>query len=140
MRTSKQNWCIFSKGPINTHIVLGISNKPEEMLNLETVKSLKIPVIRRYSGGGTVICDSNTYFVSFILNKSLFPPELCFPPTLTKYFGLFYQNVFNKLNNHQIPQFSLLENDYLLSKKKFGGNAQCIFILIYLSLFLNRFY
>lgn len=130
MRNSEHNWCIFSKGPIKTHIVLGISNKPEEMLNVEKIKSLNIPVIRRYSGGGTVICDSNTYFISFILNKSLFPPELCFPPTLTKFFGLFYQNVFNKLNKYQMPSFSLLENDYLLNNKKFGGNAQCIFYLI----------
>lgn len=61
--------CIISEGPKSPHIVMGISGVPSELLNLDLVRRDKIPVIRRYSGGGTVVCESSTLFVSFILNK-----------------------------------------------------------------------
>ena len=47
-------------------IVLGISGKPEEMVHADRVEAAQIPLIKRFTGGGTVVCDANTLFVTFI--------------------------------------------------------------------------
>jgi len=39
-------------------VVLGISGKPAEMLNTEEVLKAGVPVIKRFSGGGTIISDA----------------------------------------------------------------------------------
>ncbi len=49
---------------------MGFSAKPAELLELEKVRQDGIPVLRRYTGGGTVIVDHNTFFASFVMNVS----------------------------------------------------------------------
>ena len=49
----------------NTHgpsvaIVLGFSAKVPELVNLEIAANDRIPLIRRYTGGGTVVVDNST--------------------------------------------------------------------------------
>ena len=49
----------------NTHvpsvaIVLGFSAKVPELVNLELAANDRIPLIRRYTGGGTVVVDNST--------------------------------------------------------------------------------
>lgn len=97
------------------------------MLFTDKVKNDKIPVIKRYSGGGTVICDKDTFFISFILNKIVLPPKLRWPTTLIEYYGNFYKEIFDELSKKYplLPEFNLKENDYILGDKKFGGNAMC---------------
>ena len=51
-------------------IVMGISGKPEELIHQEKVD---IPVIKRFSGGGTVVVDENTLFVTLICNTDDVP-------------------------------------------------------------------
>lgn len=68
LRTSSQNFCL-----VNTHlpeaVVLGISRKPERDLHVEHLKEDGIPIIRRYSGGGTVFLDADSLMVSWIINS-----------------------------------------------------------------------
>ena len=99
------------------NIVLGISSKESELVNIESAKALKIPLIRRYSGGGTVVVDENTIFITFIFNHeklSLQP----FPTKIMEWSAQFYKTFLENLG------FKLKENDYVLKEKKFGGNAQ----------------
>lgn len=98
---------------------MGISSPPEKLLNLESVKAEKIPVIKRFSGGGTVIVDENTLFVTFIIAKEALdiPP---FPEPILRW----TENVYKK--SWQIPHFQLRENDYCIGDLKCGGNAQYI--------------
>ena len=49
-------------------IVLGFSGKPLELLNIQKVKKDNLQVIRRFTGGGTVVVDHSTVFASFVLN------------------------------------------------------------------------
>ncbi|MFS7955722.1 putative lipoate--protein ligase [Helianthus anomalus] len=69
LRTSSDNWCIINDGVDRPNIVMGISRKPAELVEIKRVLEDNIPVIRRFTGGGTVIVDLGTIFVSFICNK-----------------------------------------------------------------------
>lgn len=108
LRADDRHFCILNEGSTPA-CVLGISSKVEEMVHVERVQ---IPLIRRFSGGGTVVVDENTCFSTFILNASHNPE------TLHHFAATFYAAVFQDL------PFSLHENDYRLDDKKMGGNAQ----------------
>lgn len=118
LRLNDENWCIINEGSPPS-IVMGISGKPQELISLEKIKQSPIPLVKRYSGGGTVIVDSNTLFVSFIFQKEIhdFP---CFPEPILRWSEGFYKEALS------IPKFSLKENDYVIGDLKCGGNAQYI--------------
>lgn len=47
---------------------MGISAKPHQVVNLAKARRRRVPVLRRFTGGGTVIVDHNTLFTSLIMN------------------------------------------------------------------------
>lgn len=114
LRTSNDNWLIINEGSTPA-IVMGISGKKEELVCPQN----PFPLIKRFSGGGTVIVDENTLFATFICNKSLhdFP---AYPEPIMRWTESIYQKVFNH------PEFALRENDYVIGPHKCGGNAQYI--------------
>ena len=98
---------------------MGISGKVEELVNQAKLKTEPIPLIKRYSGGGTVVVDDQTLFVSFIFNKNDhdFPS---FPEPILRWSADIYQKAWD------LEGFALRENDYVLGDHKVGGNAQYI--------------
>lgn len=114
LRADEENWCLISTGAPDA-IVMGISGKAEQLLDLERVQQDRIPVIKRFSGGGTVYVDPDTIFVTFICNKEKFDVPLQ-PAPILKWSESLYKSFF--------PQFELRENDYVVGEKKIGGNAQ----------------
>lgn len=118
LRVTNENWCVFNEGS-SPAIVLGISGKPPELVDLNKLKKTPVPLIKRYSGGGTVIVDENTLFVSFIFQKDVhdFP---CYPEPILRWSEGFYKEALS------IPHFHLRENDYVIDHLKCGGNAQYI--------------
>jgi lipoate-protein ligase A len=116
LRADTRNFCIINEGSTPA-IVLGISGKVDELVDQEKAALQNIPLIRRFSGGGTVLVDESTLFVTFICQRDLhdFAP---FPEPIMKWSEGLYKEVFS----HEL--FSLRENDYALGEKKFGGNAQ----------------
>lgn len=56
---------------LNPTIVMGLSGKVEKLINVEKAKEFHLPVIKRFSGGGTVVVDNSTFCLTFILNKVL---------------------------------------------------------------------
>ena len=76
---SQSNWCVTMEGPTHPTIVLGLSGKPEKLLHLSTVLGedgrsrgetppLPVPdVLRRFTGGGTVVLGPGTCLCSLIL-------------------------------------------------------------------------
>jgi lipoate-protein ligase A len=117
LRTSDQNICLINTGSSRA-IVMGISGKAEELLNLEKLQKEQVPVIRRFSGGGTVIVDENTLFVTFIISEGV--PIEYFPEPILR----FGEEIFRK--SLSIDGFRLLENDYCIKERKCAGNAQYI--------------
>ncbi len=130
LRTSNKNWCILSRGSqISSEIIMGISGKPEALLNIPRCVQDSIPVIRRFTGGGTVVADRDTVFVSFICNHSLLPPQFQKSPRkVMKWSADFYSAVFQKFasTKDESQLFKLREHDYCIGERKVAGNAQCI--------------
>ncbi|KAL4566516.1 hypothetical protein LXL04_030632 [Taraxacum kok-saghyz] len=122
LRTSSHNWCIINDGTDKPNIVMGISGKAGELVEITPVLQDKIPVIRRFTGGGTVIVDDGTIFVSFICNKSDVPDVQPYPRPIMSWSSLIYSKVFHGTS----ADFKLRENDYVFGVRKFGGNAQSI--------------
>ncbi|GAB2213092.1 hypothetical protein Droror1_Dr00021110 [Drosera rotundifolia] len=121
LRTSSENWCIVNDGTIDPTIVMGISGKASQLLEVNLVLRDQIPVIRRFTGGGTVIVDKGTVFVTFICNKDAVPGLQPYPRPIMAWSSLIYQQVFEGVGNYR-----LRENDYVFGDRKFGGNAQSI--------------
>jgi len=118
LRSSDKNFCIINRGSSRA-VVMGISGEPHALLNLARLKEDQVPVIRRFSGGGTVIVDQDTLFITFIFGKKELqvPP---FPEPILRWSADLYAASWD------IPEFHLKENDYCIGKKKCGGNAQYI--------------
>lgn len=121
LRTSSDNWCIINDGADTPAIVMGVSGKPSELLEVGSVLQDQVPVIRRFTGGGTVIVDNGTIFVTFICNKDAVPGVQPYPRSVMSWSGLLYNEVFQGT-----ADFQLRENDYVFGDCKFGGNAQSI--------------
>jgi len=118
LRDTKENYCLLNFGTQEA-IVMGISGKPDELIHLEECLLKNIPVIKRFSGGGTVVCDPNTIFVTFIFNSSEIKVP-CFPEPIYRFTEKFYKDVFKRL------EFEFKQNDYIINDRKIGGNAQYI--------------
>jgi lipoate-protein ligase A len=92
---------------------MGISGKADALIHLDKLPD-SIPILRRFSGGGTVIVDENTVFVTFICNKSdhEFP---AYPEPILRWAESVLAPATKGLK--------LRENDFVIGEKKCGGNA-----------------
>lgn len=112
LRLNMGNWCIINIGSKEA-IVAGASSDLSPFL-----KNGKFPLIRRFSGGGVVVIDRDTIFVTFIFSKKF--SSLSYPEEIFRWSEKFYKGVF------EIKNFKLQENDYVIGDLKCGGNAQYI--------------
>lgn len=116
LRADSRNWCILNEGSPEA-IVMGISGRVHELINQKVYVKAPVPVIKRFSGGGTVFVDHNTCFVTMICNHastSVAP----FPDQVLRWNAALYHDF---LKDHG---FIIQANDYALNDRKFGGNAQ----------------
>ena len=149
-------------------VVMGIGGKPELLLNTDLVKNDGVLVVKRFSGGGTVVLDYSSLWTTFIGRNEALPHVQAFPRPIMKWtadaiFGPAFSSLSQQalleaplktrstlvadikscsatensgksiqLPNHnvqvldEIPQFALVETDYVLGERKMGGNAQTI--------------
>ncbi|KAM6584606.1 hypothetical protein CsatB_011608 [Cannabis sativa] len=121
LRTTSENWCIVNDGTDDPTIVMGISGSAAELIDTKSVLRDGVSVIRRFSGGGTVIVDSGTIFVTLICNKEAIAGLQPYPRPIMSWSGILYNRVFQGIGD-----FHLRENDYVFGTRKFGGNAQSI--------------
>lgn len=121
LRTTHDNWCIVNDGTEPPAIVMGISGEPQTLLQLSKVVQDQVPVIKRFSGGGTVIVDHDTVFVTLICSHGAVQGVPLFPRPIMHWTEKFYNPVFK-----ENPGFHLREHDYVFGELKFGGNAQSI--------------
>ncbi len=118
LRSDERSFCVMNFGSPRA-IVMGVSGEAALLLNLSKVEREKLLVIKRFSGGGTVIVDENTLFVTFILAKKDLEIS-SFPEPILRWSSDLYVSAWG------IPDFHLRENDYCIGDKKCGGNAQYI--------------
>lgn len=106
---SNKPYCLVNNGIDTPSIVLGLSNALSAHTHLEKIDN--IPIIRRFTGGGSVIADEHTVFITFIDNS----PQRLYPEHILQKMLSLYQQI--------IPNLSLRENDYVIGDLKVGGNA-----------------
>jgi lipoate-protein ligase A len=119
------NWCLLNDGTPDRSVVLGISGKPHQLVDVRRALDDDVRVIKRFSGGGTVIVDRDTQFVTLVMNAAAVPDLALFPRQIMDWTGSLYggrpHGVFA-----DVPGWQLRENDYVIGERKVGGNAQSI--------------
>jgi lipoate-protein ligase A len=149
LRHTGKNWFLINRGMSDVSIVMGFGGKPLELIDIDRVQASaaqgkNIKVIRRYTGGGTVIVDDKTVFTSFIMNANDVPSRP-YPREIMTWSETIFKPVFEgregsngTASANTIPNdsgsngtgtgvlFALRENDYVIDNLKIGGNAQCI--------------
>jgi len=116
LRADDRNWILLNYGSPPA-IVMGISGVPEKLIDLQQLVQRPVPVIRRFSGGGTVFIDPNTVFATWICNTAHVDVPCC-PQKVHHWTAQFYRQAFPHL------KMDLKENDYVIGDYKWGGNAQ----------------
>ncbi len=111
LRCDNRNFCILNEGA-SPAIVMGISGQVKQLVDPQKQAQQPLPIIQRFSGGGTVVVDEDTLFVSLICQKKETPEQLL----------RFGESIYQKA--WEIPQFHLKENDYVIGERKCAGNAQ----------------
>ncbi len=115
LRTGTGNWFIVNSGSAPA-IVMGLSARMEEVV--DTIAVGQLPIIRRFSGGGTVVVDEDTLFCTLIIRDANLPCERT-PQAVMEWTRGVYGTAF-------MPHELQLEaHDYALEGRKVGGNAQC---------------
>lgn len=119
LRADQRNWCLLNQGSPPA-IVMGISGQVHQLVQQEKLEQAPLPIIRRFSGGGTVVIDENTLFVTLICQTEALAISP-FPRPLMQWTA-------EKLYSPLFPSslFQLQESDYILEGRKWGGNAQSI--------------
>lgn len=122
LRANNDNWCILVHGSAPA-IVMGAFAKPRDVICEEKWKQEPIPIIRRFSGGGTVVVDEGTSFLAWILNAREFAIDP-YPQPIMKW-------VHQQLTFAMAPlELQLCTQDYVLQNgghlRKIIGNAQSI--------------
>ena len=112
LREDHRNFCLINVGSPPA-IVMGISGKAEALIHLDQLPK-SIPILRRFSGGGTVIVDENTVFITFICNKADHPFP-AYPEPILRWA--------ESMIAPSIQGLQLRENDFVIGKRKCGGNA-----------------
>ena len=123
-RGTRSNWLVINDGVASPSIVLGISGKPEVMVYQEKAKTQGIPLIRRFSGGGTVVVDTDTIMMSIIVHgEHALPHVERFPKPIMEWCESILSHNMKRLLGED---FRLREHDFVVGDKKIGGNAQAI--------------
>ncbi|KAF8057738.1 hypothetical protein HT031_005922 [Scenedesmus sp. PABB004] len=121
LRATGANWFLINDGVPSPAIVMGISGQVSELIDVPAARAQRLRVIKRFTGGGTVVVDRGTLLTALILQDGAVPGLECFPMPIMRWTEAFYAGVFA---GH--GQFALREHDYVFGGRKFGGNAQAI--------------
>lgn len=66
-------------------IILGIGGKPEKLINIDAARDDGVLVLRRFSGGGTVVVDHSSLWTTFIGRNSTLPHVKPFPKEIMQW-------------------------------------------------------
>lgn len=119
------NWLL-----VNRHVgdaavvVLGLSGVASELVHVEAVLADRVPVIRRFSGGGTVLVTPGIVTTSLIVRSEDAQVDSG-PRSIMAYVASLFGDSLNEAL-HGV-RFSLVENDFVIeSRMKVAGNAQAL--------------
>lgn len=137
----RRDWCVTTTGPARPTIVLGISGKPRLLVDLDAclagVEAGRLELVRRFTGGGTVVLGRDSLLVSWIVRRATAEivataatatsQTTMSPRDIMEWSEVLYRPMMHRLLQPGVAgTFGLRENDYILGDFKFAGNAQAI--------------
>ncbi len=118
-RATSNNYLLINDGVESPAIVLGISGKPEALVHEDRAREMGVPMVKRFTGGGTVVVDEDSIMATVIVGGGASGFGLdCFPRQIMEWT--------HGLLTGGRSRFSLRENDFTIGSRKIGGNAQAI--------------
>ncbi len=121
------NWVeVFSE-----RFPLPCCRKPEKLLDVKAVLQDNIPVIRRFSGGGTVIVDTDTIFVTLICRRDAVTLPGLYPRPIMEWTEHLYLPAFQT-----VPRFHLLEHG---NKQLLNLNPKSLVWILQSAMILSSF-
>ena len=129
-RATSNNYLLINDGVESPAIVLGISGKPEALVHEDRAREMGVPMVKRFTGGGTVVVDEDSIMATVIVGGGASGFGLdCFPRQIMEWtHGLLTTATAAKAATaaRKRNTFSLRENDFTIGSRKIGGNAQAI--------------
>ena len=120
-RANDENWAIVNDGAPRRAIVLGISGKPHRLIDVAAAHEDDVLVIKRFTGGGTVVVDADTQFVSLVMNGDAIPNVPFFPRPLMRWTGDLYGGVVGTNDDsgvfRDLPNWRLHQDDYVVETR-----------------------
>ncbi len=117
LRTFRSQGSILILYINTTAVVLGKHQNVAAEANLPVCDALHVPVLRRISGGGTVVHDLGNLNFSFITDQTM--------KNVNNY-HLFVQPIVELLRDYRIPAELDKNNNIVAGGKKVSGNAQFV--------------
>lgn len=90
-----------------------LHRKPAELLEVDLVLRDQVPVIKRFTGGGTVTVDHGTIFVTFICNRDAVPGLQLYPRPIMSWSSQLYSRVFEGFGDFHLRENGTLMNPSL---------------------------
>lgn len=90
-----------------------LHRKPAELLEIDLVLRDQVPVIKRFTGGGTVTVDHGTIFVTFICNRDAVPGLQLYPRPIMSWSSQLYSRVFEGFGDFHLRENGTLMNPSL---------------------------
>ena len=139
-RHTSHDWLLVNDGVATPAVVLGISGKAAALVHEERARAMGVPLIRRFTGGGTVVVDENSVMTSVIVGPGVCDDVKRFPKDVMRWtHGLLFgggdvdvevdvevDEKRRRASTVRRRAISLLENDFTIGTRKVGGNAQAI--------------
>lgn len=118
-RAANGAWLLLNDGAPEPTVVMGRSGALDGLVNVDMAFRESVPIIRRFTGGGTVVADEGTIMASMVASAT--DGRKLFPNTLMEWSVSVFSRAFTNC-----PGFGLKGTDYTLGDRKVAGNAQSI--------------
>lgn len=105
-------------------VIMGIGGKPEKLLNIDKIKDDGVIVIKRFSGGGTVVVDHSSLWTTFIGRTKDIKTVKPYPKDIMKWSAdEIFHNVFKRLEASyydRIDQHGTMKRTLMMDTKSCG--------------------
>lgn len=117
-RADRGNWFVWNDGT-EPAVVMGISGSVADLIDAHHWNQHRLPLVRRFSGGGTVVVGVDTLFFALIVENDALPIAP-YPDPILRWTASLWCDLFPR------EGFALCAQDYTFRNQKWGGNAQSI--------------